>query len=135
MGLFKQMKDMKNVVAAAPDMIEQAQALQAQSQELAAAQQQAAAAAAAAAGATGTTVPGTLDAATLAPIAGITIEVYAKLSKRIGTEGLDDTGVANMVVGQGYSKEAWDEAYTGWNDRFKGNTALAVHFGTIYSQA
>ena len=37
MGLFKQMKDMKNVVEQAPDMINQAQQLGAQAQEMGAA--------------------------------------------------------------------------------------------------
>jgi hypothetical protein len=128
MGLFKQMKDMKNVVAAAPDMIEQANAMAAQSQQMAAAQQQAAAATGAVPGA-----PGQLDEATLAPIAGISIEQYAKISKQIGTQGLDDEGVTSLVIGQGLTREAWDEAYNGWNERFKGNTALAVHFGNIYA--
>ena len=37
MGLFKQMKDMKNVVAAAPGMIDQAQQMQANAQQMQAA--------------------------------------------------------------------------------------------------
>lgn len=49
MGMFKQLKDLKQTVEAAPAMIEQAQALGAQAQQMAAAQQAAAQAQAAAA--------------------------------------------------------------------------------------
>lgn len=133
MGLFKQAKDMKKVVAAAPDMIEQANQMAAQSQAMAAANQQAAAAAAGTGAVLG--APGQLDEATLAPIAGISIEDYAKFSKQIGEGGLDEAGIASLMVANGQTKEAWDEAYAGWNERFKGNTALAVHFGNIYAQS
>jgi hypothetical protein len=130
MGLFKQMKDMKNVVAAAPDMVDQAQQMQANAQQMQTAQMQAAQAGAVPGG-----VGGPLDAAALEPIAGISLEEYARLSKTIGTRGLDEAGLANYVVGQGHSVESWQAAYEGWNDRFKGNTALAVQYGNLYQQA
>lgn len=129
MGLFKQMKDMKNVVAAAPEMVEQANQMSAQAQQMAAAQQQAAAAGAVPGG-----VGGPLDPASLEPIAGITLEEYARLSKTIGTRGLDQAGIEAYVTAEGHTPETWQAAYDGWNERFKGNTALAVHFGNLYQQ-
>ncbi len=126
MGFRKQMKDMKNVVKAAPDLMEQANQMGEQSQQMAAAQQQAGAVPGA---------PGELTEENLAPIEGISIEEYAKLSKQIGERGLDETGIANLMMSAGHTTEAWDTAYDGWNERFKGNTALAVHYGHLYASA
>lgn len=125
MGLFKQMKDMKNVVAAAPDMVAEAQQLQANAQQMQAAQM----------GVQHDMVPGQVDAATLEPIAGISLDEYARLSKIIGTRGLDEAGIANLMTSEGRSLDDWKAAYDGWNARFKGNTALAVQFGNLYQQA
>ncbi len=136
MGLFKQMKDMKSVVAQAPDLINQAQALGAQAQQMAAAQQQAAqqmAGAAAVAGMPGATGP--LDQASLAPIAGVSLDRYAQLSKAIATRGLDKAGCDEFVQSQGISPADYQVMCDGWTERFRGNTALAVHFGNLYQAA
>jgi hypothetical protein len=130
MGLFKQMKDMKNVVAAAPDMVDQAQQMQANAQQMQAAQMQAAQMGAVPGG-----VGGAVDPAALEPIEGISLEEYARLSKTIGTRGLDQAGIADYVQTQGHTPDAWQAAYDGWNERFKGNTALAVQYGNLYQQA
>jgi hypothetical protein len=130
MGLFKQMKDMKTVVAAAPGMIDQAQQLQANAAQLQAAN------AGYAAGVPGASMmPGTVDASTLEPINGISLEEYARIAKTIGEQRLDQAGTEALVQRLGHSVADWQGAYDGWNDRFKGNTALSVQFGTIYQSA
>jgi len=130
MGLFKQMKDMKTMVAAAPGMIDQAQQLQANATQLQAAQ------AGAYAGVPGgSMMPGTVDAATLEPINGISLEEYARIAKTIGAQQLDQAGTEALVQRIGHSVADWQGAYDGWNARFKGNTALSVQFGTIYQSA
>jgi len=132
MGVFKQIKDMKNVVAQAPGMVEQAQKMAQQAQQMQAAQMQAAQMQAAQMGAT---PGGSVDPALLAPIAGISLERYAQLAKSIGERKLDQAGVESFVKLQGHSPEDWQAAYDGWNARFKGNMPLSVHFGNLYQQA
>lgn len=121
MGLFKQVKDMKSMVAAAPAMLDQAQQLQAHGMQLQAAQQ-------AALGDPGAPIAG----GQLDPIAGISLEEYARIAKTIGERRLDQAGIEALVQGLGHTPEAWQAAYDGWNARFKGDMALSVRFGTIY---
>jgi hypothetical protein len=140
MGLFKQMKQMKEVVAEAPELIAQAQALGSQAQQLQAAQMAPAGTLAnaqqmAAAGALPGTTAGVVDAAALEPIAGRSLEVFAQLSKAIAVRGLDKAGADAFVQTQGISASDYQAMCDGWAERFRGNTALAVHFGNLYQAA
>lgn len=126
MAAFKKFKDMKKAVSEAPELVEQAQKLQEQAQAMQAAQIAAAGPAGAAAA---------IDPQLLEPIAGVTIERYAEISKAIGERKLDQAGIENFVRSHGLSVEDWQAAYDGWNARFQGNMALSVHFGTLYQQA
>ncbi len=133
MGLFKQMKDMKNMVAAAPEMIESAQTMSAQAKQFQNAQMGAMQAG---------TIPGMpamsggpVDSAKLAPISGVSIELYAQLAKTIGEQKLDTDGTTRLVGTQGLTSVQWDEAYEGWNARFKNDMALSTHFGLLYQQS
>lgn len=132
MGVFKQIKDLKSMVAQAPAAVEQAQKMAQQAQEMQAAQM---AAAQAQMPAMGGAPAGSVDPALLEPIAGISLERYAQLAKAIGERKLDQAGVESFVKLQGHSPEDWQAAYDGWNARFKGNMALSVHFGNLYQQA
>lgn len=127
MGVFKQIKDLKNVVAQAPGMVEQAQKMAQQAQQMQAAQM---AAAQMPMGGTGA-----IDPSLLEPIAGISLERYAQLAKSIGERKLDQAGIESFMQLQGHSPEDWQKAYDGWNARFKGNMALSVQYGTLYQQA
>jgi hypothetical protein len=131
-GVFKQIKDMKNVVAQTPGMVEQAQKMAQQAQQLQAAQM---AAAQAQMGQMAGAPAGGVDPALLEPIAGISLERYAQLAKSIGERKLDQAGVESFVKLQGHSPEDWQKAYDGWNARFKNNMALSVQFGSLYQQA
>ncbi|NQV05132.1 hypothetical protein HQ535_01160 [bacterium] len=126
MGAFKKIKDMKKVVSQTPELIEQAQKLQEQAQGMQAAQLAAGEPAGAAKA---------IDPQLLGPIAGVTIEKYAGLSKAIGERKLDQAGIDSFVQLHGLTPEAWQTAYEGWNERFQGNMALSVHFGALYQQA
>jgi len=123
---FKKLKDMKKMVSEAPGLVDQAQKMQEQAQELQAAQ-----------AATGQPAGGAgeIDPQLLEPIAGVTIEKYAELAKAVGDRKLDQAGIDSFVQLHGVTPEAWQTAYDGWNERFKGNMALAVHFGNLYQQA
>lgn len=123
---FKRLRQMKRAVSATPDLVEQALRLQEQTLEMQATQQAAAAAA-------GTT--GTIDPRLLEPIAGITIERYAELSKAIGERNLDLDRIENFVRSHGVGYDDWQAAFEGWNERLKHNTALSVHYADLYRQA
>jgi hypothetical protein len=123
---FKRFKDMKKAVSEAPGMIEQAQKMQQQAQSMQAAQMGAAQSAAGAA---------SIDPSLLEPIAGVSLEKYAEVSKAIGERKLDQAGIDSFVQLHGMTPESWQAAYDGWNERFKGNMDLSVHFGTLYQQA
>src|SRR4051812_32098945 len=122
MGLFKDLKNMKDTVHAAPDMIRQAQELGAQAQAYGAAQ--------AANPMVGT--PGVVTAAEHEPIAGITLETYARIAKTVGEQHLDQAGTEAVVQSQGFSAADWQSAYDGWNARMKVNLALSTQFGQLY---
>lgn len=130
--LKKSMKDMKTMVGAAPGMIEQAQQLQAQAQQMQ--QAQMAQAAQAQAMMTGTTIPP--GDPRLEPIAGVTLEKYAEVSKAAATQGADEAGLVGLALARGVtSPEAWAEAYQGWNARMQGDMQLATQFGHLYQAA
>ena len=133
MGLFKQMKDLKETVAAAPGMVEEAQKMAANAQAMAAQQQAAAAAymaqqqAAAAAGA------GAAAGPDFEPVAGVSLEVYAEISKGLAAYNYDQN-MAPMLAGQkGIAPDAWQTAVDTWNARMKTNTAVAQRFNALYT--
>ena len=126
MAAFKKFKDMKKAVSEAPELIEQAQKLQEQAQGMQAAQIAAGESAGAAEA---------IDPQLFEPIAGVTLERYAELAKAVGERKLDQAGIESFVKLHGLTPEAWQVAYDGWNERFKGNMALSVHFGNLYQQA
>lgn len=131
MGLFKQMKDMKNVVNQAPDMINQAQQLGAQAQEMAAAQQAAAqqAAAAAQANSQAQFEAGGPD---FEPIAGVSLDLYAEISRELANHGYDQSMAAQIAATKGVDAGSWQQAMDGWNGRMKTNPAVGQQFNKLY---
>lgn len=133
MGLFKQMKDMKTLVAAAPELIQAANEAGTQAQQLAALQaqqvQQAQAAAAAAAPAPGAPAP---SAADLEPIAGVTLERYAEVSRGLAAHGYDVAKAPQVAAGFGISAEDWAAAQDGWNARMAASPAVGRAFNDAY---
>src|SRR5262245_61148957 len=113
MGLFKQMKDMKKTVEAAPGLMAQAQSMGAQAQQMQAAQyaamqQQQAAAVASAPPA---------DGAFFEPISGVSLELYADISREAAVRPGDLGHAAMVAASRGVSSESWQEAMNGWNAR------------------
>lgn len=127
-GIFKQFKDMANVVAAAPEMIDQARQMQANAQSYNAAAQQAAGIGYA----SGSTIA--QDDPRLAPIAGVDLPTYVRVVKAATVAGLGADGLVARAEAMGVPAEAWQQAATGWPARMRGDTALAVHYGTLYAQ-
>ena len=132
MGLFKQMKDMKNVVEQAPEMIDQAQQMGAQAQEMAAAQQ-AAAQQAMAQQQTAAAAASQAGAGNFEPIAGVTIEQYAEVSKELAAHGYDQSKAAEIAATKGISAENWQAAMDGWNQRMQGDPSVGQRFNALYT--
>jgi hypothetical protein len=129
MGMFKRMKDMKDMVEASPDMVRQARQMGAQAQEYATAQQ-AAVGAQTAQSAPPTAAVGTAD---FDPIAGVSIELYAEISKGLAAYNYYITKGPEVAATKGVSAEDWNAAMTGWNDRIKANRAVAQRFNALYT--
>lgn len=127
MGMLKDMKNMKDMVAGAPDMIAEAQKMaenaqqQAQQQAAAAAQQQQAAAAAPATG------------PDFEPIAGVSLEQYAEVAKGLAEYNYDQAMAPQVAAMKGIAADAWETASTAWNDRIKANPGVAQRFNALYT--
>jgi hypothetical protein len=132
--MFKRMKDMKDMVEAAPGALQQARQLGAQAQEFGAAQQAAAQMQMnqmnqmnqgqhAVAPTTG---------ADFDPIAGISIELYAEISKGLAAYGYDPSKAVEVAAAKGVPADAWAQALAGWNQRITANPAVAQRFNALY---
>ena len=122
MGLFKQMKQMKEAVAEAPDLVRSSMEMQ---QAMQAAPPPGSAAGSAPAGAATA-----LDDET---ISNVSLATYAAIC-RLGTErGITDVaGIAAVATEQGISAADWDAAMNGWNARFAHDTPAAMRFNALW---
>ncbi len=142
MGMMKRMKDMREMVNAAPGMMQQAQQMQqqaqmmgAQAQQMAAAQQAAAQAQLAAAQGQ-FAQPGAAPAGPdFEPIAGVSLEQFAAISKGVAAYSYDQSKLVEVAASKGVDAGSWDEASRGWNDRIKANPAVAQRFNVLYRAA
>jgi hypothetical protein len=143
MNMFKSMIDTIN---AAPALIESAQTLAAQAQTQAAMNP----AAFGAAGMPGAGFPGTVgsqaavnianqqahgapSAEALAPIAGVTLEQYAQVSKGIAAFGYDTTKLVDVAAGLGIAPADWATAQEGWGARIQADRAVGSRFNELYT--
>ena len=131
MGLFKQMKDLKQTVEAAPGMIDQAMVLKGQAEQMAQAQQ-AAAAQQMAAMAPPAAAPAPVAAGDMEPIAGVSIELYAEISKGLAEHGYDQSKATMVAASHGVDAASWEQAMAGWNGRMS-NPAVAQRFNALYT--
>jgi hypothetical protein len=131
-GIFKQLRDAKDMINAAPGMVSQAQQMAAQAQEMAAAQQAAMQAQMAQAGGM-TGVPGAAPVGPdFEPIAGVALDQYAAVSKGVAAYNYDQSKLVEIAASRGIPAPAWEAAFVGWNERIKRNPAVAKHFNTLY---
>jgi len=131
MGLFKDMKDLKNVVAAAPDMVEEAQKMAANAQAMAAQQQAAAAAYMQQQQAAAVAVPAV--GPDFEPVAGVSLELYAEVSKGLAEYNYDPAMAPQIASSKGIAADAWQTAADTWNARMKANPAVAQRFNALYT--
>jgi len=135
-GLFKQLKDAKDAMNAAPGMVAQAQQMAAQAQQMAAAQQAAMQAQMAHAGGAVNTA-GSVDPVgpDFEPIAGVALDQFAAVSKGVAAYNYDASKLVEIAASRGIPAQAWAEAHQGWNDRIKANPAVAKRFNQLYRES
>jgi hypothetical protein len=134
MGFLKQMKDLKQTVEAAPGMVDQAMQLKAQAEQMQAAQQGAAQQAMQQAAAAAAPVAPAAPAAAgdLEPIAGVSIELYAEISRGLADHNYDQSKAVEVAASKGVSPSDWQTAMDGWNARMT-NQAVAQRFNALYT--
>ena len=145
MGTFKRLKDMKDMINAAPGMVQQAQEIGAQAQQYAQAQQAAVQAQYGAQTQMGQFggLPGTQpdDAAAAAggpdfdPIAGVSLEDFAAVSKGVAAYNYDGTKLPEIAASRGSPADSWAAASTGWNARVQANPLVANRFNQLYRES
>ena len=130
MGLFKSMKDMKDMVAAAPGAIDQANQLGANAQAMAAQQQAAANQAMVAQQAS---VAAAATGPDFEPINGVSLALYADISKDLAAVNYDTSKTSMLANAKGVVASDWDAAVAGWNARMQSNPAVGQQFNALYS--
>jgi hypothetical protein len=143
MGIFKQIKDMKDMVNAAPGLVEQAQQMGAQAQQMAAAQQAAAQARMAQYG--GGAQPGAFGQQAGAfgqqagpagpdfePIDNVSLAQFAAVTKAVAAFNYDGSKLPEIAASKGIPSYAWETACNGWNERIKSNPAVAQRYNQLY---
>jgi hypothetical protein len=131
--MFKQMKDAKKAVEAAPGILEQSMQMADQAQQMAAAQQ--AALQQQQQMAAQTAMPGQPAVSAgpdFEPIAGVSLELFAEVCKGLAAHGYDQSKAAEIAATKGVSADNWQQALDGWNVRVKGNPAVAQRFNLAY---
>ena len=132
MGIFKQLRDAKDMINAAPGMVSQAQEMAAQAQQMAAAQQAAMQAQMGQMGQPGAAAGAPPVGPDFEPIAGVALDQYAAVSKGVAAYNYDQSKLVEIAASRGIPAPAWEAAFTGWNERIKRNPAVAKHFNTLY---
>jgi hypothetical protein len=123
MGLFKQIKQMKESVSEAPELVRSAMEMQEAMQ-----------APASTTAAPSTSGPGSAPTGLDDEVIGnVSLARYAEIS-RVGTQrGVTDVaGVAAIAAEFGVSATDWQTAMTGWNARFASDTNAAMRFNALW---
>ena len=144
--MLKRMKDMKDMVNAAPGMVAQGQQLAAQAQQMAAAQQAAAQAQLAQAqqagqfghfgGLPATGQPGVAPTGPdFDAISGVSLEEFAAVSKAVAAYNYDAAKLPEIAESRGIPAASWEQAAQGWNSRLQANPAVAHRFNQLYRES
>jgi hypothetical protein len=132
-GMFKQLRDAKDMINAAPGMVAQAQQMAAQAQQMAAAQQAAVQAQMAQAG--GAQADADPVGPDFEPVAGVALDQFAAVSKGVAAFNYDQSKLVEIAAAHGIPAPAWEAAHQGWNDRIRRNPAVARRFNQLYRES
>jgi hypothetical protein len=78
---------------------------------------------------------GPIDDADLEPIAGVSLEKYAEISKGLAAHGYDQSKATLVAASMGVSADSWETAVAGWNGRITANRAIGQRFNQLYMGA
>lgn len=131
MGLFKSIKQAKDAVAEAPGLMQDAMEMQKAAQAQAEAQREQLAAAAAA---NPTAAAAAAEGGT-APIAGVSLALYAQISKTLADRGGDQSTAPSIAAEHGVDGDAWEAAVAGWNQRMADDSSVGAQFSALYRDA
>lgn len=126
----KGIRDMKDMAAAAPGLMDQARQMQANAADIQAGSAHQTAPA--------PSIAGRAPASSLQigpdfePIAGVSLELYAEISKGLAAFGYDQSKAVDIAASKGVDSHAWQVALDGWNARITGNREVAQHFNRLY---
>jgi hypothetical protein len=134
-GFLKGIKDMTEMVAAAPGLIESSQQMAANAQaQQAAAQQMQAGGAQSYVNAMNEQNAGEPKAGNLEPIAGVTLETYTAIIRGLGAYGNDQSALPQIAQSKGIAPADWEKAKEGWGARIQDDRAIGSRFNTLYTQ-
>ncbi len=116
MGLFKKDKDetMERLMAETEAVKDQANAI-----------------AAANAATAGGTIP--QEGPDFEPIAGVSLELFADVSKGLAAYNYDQTKAPEIAASKGIAGDDWQTAVDGWGERMKRNAAVGQRFNALYT--
>ena len=66
------------------------------------------------------------------PIAGVSLELYAEISKGLAAVNYDQSKGPELAAAKGVSAESWQAAMDGWNARMQSNRAVGQRFNALY---
>ena len=66
------------------------------------------------------------------PIAGVSLELYARIVRSIAMMNHDVSMLGPMAALHGVDAAAWSQARSGWNRRIAGDEAITVLFREMY---
>lgn len=69
----------------------------------------------------------------LAPVDGVTVELYAQIAARMASGGLNQQAMMQLLAQHGLDYPTWDRAQKVWTDRMSKDTTATI--ATIYGQA
>ena len=71
----------------------------------------------------------------LEPIAGVDLELYAKVARGIAPYGYDQSKLPQVARAFGVSPEDWARAREGWLARIHEDRAVAAQFNELYTRS
>ena len=77
----------------------------------------------------------TCDDPDFEPIAGVGLEQFAAVSRRVAAFGHDQSKLVHVIASAGIPVHHWETAARGWRDRIQGNHAVARRFNQFYKEA
>jgi hypothetical protein len=132
MGMLRRMKDLRDLAEAAPvpplAAVEQLAAAQQAAAQAQLARYQTQAAAAAVQG----SAPGGPE---FAPVAGVSLEQFATVSKGVAAYGYDASKLVEIAGSAGIDAVTWEHASAGWNARIQASPTVAQRFNQLYREA